>query len=104
MMKIALENRKTPVVNWVCGKAYLELGKDSITWSTLDHFLLRIVRKPIVYKNSLPMSKPVLLSQSNIKYIEDIIITRDTVNLGMSRQKVVQEILEIVQASSYAQT
>ena len=45
-----------------------------------------------------------LLSQSNIKYIEDIIITRDTVNLGMSRQKVVQEILEIVQASSYAQT
>ena len=49
------------------------------------------------------MSKKALLSKMQINYIEDIIVTRDRSNLGMSRKEMIQEKLEIGQASSYVQ-
>ena len=39
-----------------------------------------------------PPRKQALLSQSQVKYSEDIIVTRDTVKLGMSRREVIQTI------------
>ena len=44
-----------------------------------------------------------LLSHNQVKYIEDILVTRDTVNLGMLRLEVIQKISHIAQASSYVQ-
>ena len=41
------------------------------------------------------MSKQALLSQSQVKYVENKIVTRDMTNLGMSRKEAIQEILDI---------
>ena len=41
-------------------------------------FLESIVSKIIIYENALPMRKQVLLSERQVKYVEDIIVTRDT--------------------------
>ena len=42
------------------------------------------------------MKKRVLLSENQVKYVEDIIIKRNTANLEMSRKEVIQVISEIV--------
>ena len=44
-----------------------------------------------------------LLSNSQVNYVEDIIIKRDTVNLGMLRKEVIQVISELGQAKSFVQ-
>ena len=49
------------------------------------------------------MKKITLLSNSQVKYVEDIIIRRDTSNLGMSRKEVIQVISELVQAKLFVQ-
>ena len=38
-----------------------------------------------------------------VKYVDDIIVTRDMSNLGMSRREVIHTISYIVQACSYVQ-
>ena len=76
----------------MCDEACLELGDDPVPRSTVVYCLQSIVSNTIKYKNSLPMIKRELLSQSQVNYIEDIIVTRDTVNLGISRKEEVQEI------------
>ena len=38
------------------------------------------------------MKKKTFLSENQVKYVEDIIVKRDTANLGMSRKEVIQVI------------
>ena len=70
----------------------LELGLDLVPKQTVYHVLQRISRKPITYENVFPDKKRALISNLQVKYVEDIIIKRDTVNLGMSRKEVIQVI------------
>ena len=65
--------------------------------------LQRICSKSITYKNAFPPRNQAFLSQRQVKYAADIIVTRDMANLGMSRREAIQAILDTVQASSYAQ-
>ena len=68
----------------------MDLGIDRVPRQTIFNILRRIGRKSITYKNVFPYKKRALLSNSQVKYVEDIIIKRDTANLGMSRKKVIQ--------------
>ena len=68
--------------------------------------LLRIGIKSIPFDNtppSPPLRKHALILQRQGEYVEDIILTRDTADLGMSSKEVRQMILDIGQASSYIQ-
>ena len=47
--------------------------------------------------------KRALLSNSQIKYVEDIIIKSDTANIGMSRKEVIQVISQLSQAKFFFQ-
>ena len=51
-----------------------------------------------------PLVNRALLSQSQVKYVEDINVTIYTENLGISRREVIQTISDIGQENSYAQT
>ena len=44
-----------------------------------------------------------MLSDIQVNYVEDITVTRDMANLGMSRKEAIQAISDIVQESSYVQ-
>ena len=81
----------------------MELGFDPVPKQTLFNFLRRIGRKPITYENVFPVKKRSLLSEMQVKYVEDIIIKRDTTNLGMSRKEVIQVISELGQTKSFVQ-
>ena len=50
------------------------------------------------------MKNRALLSENQVKYVEDIIFKRDTENLGVSRKEVIQVISYIGQAKSFFQT
>ena len=76
---------------------------DKIPKQTVFNVLHRIGRKPITYENVFPEKKRSLLSDSQVKYVEDIIIKRDTANLGMSRKEVIQFISELGLAKSFVQ-
>ena len=69
----------------------------------VTNYLQRIGSRTIKLENSSPPGKQALMFQNQLKYIEYIILTRDTANLGMSRREVIQKISEIGQASSYYQ-
>ena len=71
------------MVNGVCDTACLELGRDPVTQMTVANFLQRIVSKPIIYENEFPPRKQAFISQRQVKYVEDIIVTRGMENLGM---------------------
>ena len=43
------------------------------------------------------------LSENQVKYVEDIIVKRDTANLGMSRKEVIQVISELFQSKWFVQ-
>ena len=87
----------------MCNKACLELGKDTVPQLTLVNCLQRIDINRITYKNAFPICRRGLLSQRKVKYSEDIIVTRDTAKLGMSRREVIHAISDIGQASYYYQ-
>ena len=82
----------------------LDLGLDQVPKQTVFNVLRRIGRKPITYENVLPDKKRALLSNSQVKYVEDIIIKRDTENLGMQRKEVIQVISELGQHKLFAQS
>ena len=82
---------------------FLELGLGPVPKQTRLNVLHRISRKPITYENAFPMKKRVLLSESQIKYVEDIIVKRDTENLGISRKEMIQVISELAQAKAFVQ-
>ena len=57
----------------------------------------RIGSKSITYKNDPPPRNQALISQSQVEYVEDIFVTRDTENLGMTRREVIHKISDIGQ-------
>ena len=69
----------------------------------MENCLQRIGNKAITNENAYSPRQGALISQRQVKYVEDIIVTRDTENLGMSRSEVIQKISDIGQASSYVQ-
>ena len=60
-----------------------------------------IGRKPIIYENAFPMRYQVLLPEMQLNCVEDIVVTRDTLDLVMSRKEVIQGLSYIGQANSY---
>ena len=87
----------------MCAVACLGLGKNPVPRQTVTNFLQRIGSKPITYKNFFTPGKRALLLQSQFRYVEDILVTRDTANFGMSRREVIPTISDIGQSSSYVQ-
>ena len=81
----------------------MELGFDPVPKQTVFNFLWRIGRKPITYENAFPLKNRALLSENRVKYVEDIIVIRDTTNLGVSRKEVKQVISELVQEKLFVQ-
>ena len=81
--------------------ACLELGLDRFPKQTVFNVLRRIGRKPITYENFFPDKKRALISNLQVKYVEDIIIKRERVNLGMSRKDLIQVISELSQAKTF---
>ena len=77
------------MVNLFCIADYLELGKYPVPRKTVTNCLQSIVSKPITYNNSLPPRNHALLSKRKVNYFEDILFTRGTSNLGMSRRDVI---------------
>ena len=69
----------------------------------MANFLQRIRNKPITDENASPQIKQAFLSQRQVKYVEDITVTKDTSTIGMSRREVIQTISDIGKASSYVQ-
>ena len=65
--------------------------------------LKSIGSKPITNNNAFPLIKRPLLSQIQEKNVQDIIVTRDTKNVGMLRNDVIQVISDIGQANYYFQ-
>ena len=81
----------------------MEIGLNPIPKQTIFNILQRIVRKPITYENTFPMKSRSLPPEIQVKYVKDIIIKRDTENLGMSRKEVIQVISELDQAKLFVQ-
>ena len=81
-----MKRQRNTVVNEVCDAACLELGEDPVTQQTVNNVLQRIISKPIIYKNSFPPIKQAFVFQRKVRHVEDIIVTRDTTNLGKSRR------------------
>ena len=101
-LKRALENSQYPSLRGQCDEACLKLGLDPVHKQTVFNVLRRIGRKPITYENVFPVKKRSLLSEIQVKYMEDIIIKRDTANLGMSRKYVIQVISDFDQAKFFS--
>ena len=55
---------------------------------------------PTTYDIFFPRKKRALISENQVKYVEDTIVKRDTANLGMSTKEVIQVISELIQAKS----
>ena len=97
MIKEAFVNSRYPYLGGQCNEACLELGLDPVPKQTVFNVLRRIGRKPITYENVFPDKKRALLSNFQVKYVEDIIIKIDTANLGMPRKELIQVISELGQ-------
>ena len=78
-------------------------GFDPFPKQTVFNVLQRIGRKLITYENVFPDKKRALLSNSQVKYVEGVIIKRDTSNQGMSRKEVIQVISELCLSKSFVQ-
>ena len=63
-------------------EACLELSFDTVPKQTVFNILQIIGRKPITYKNVFPVEKSSLLSEIQVKYMEDIIINETQQTLG----------------------
>ena len=74
----ALVNSWYPYLRGNCDEACLELGLDPVPKQTVFNFLQKIGRKLITYENAFPLKKMVLLSENQVKYVEDIIVKIDT--------------------------
>ena len=88
-------NSRYPYLRGKCDEACLELGLDLAPKKTVFNVLQRIGGKPITYENAFPTNISALISENQLKYVEDIIFKRDTANLGMSRKEVIDVISEI---------
>ena len=79
-------NSHYPDVRGQFDEACLELRFDPVPKQTVVNVLQRIGRKLITYENTFPTKNMVLLPESQVNYVEDIIVKRYTANLGMSRK------------------
>ena len=70
---------------------------------TVNNCLQLIGSKLITYDNAFPPINQSLMFKMQVKYVDDIIVTRDTANLGISRREAIQTILDIGQSCSYIQ-
>ena len=95
-LKKALEIRRNPEDNGLC-------DEDPVPRMKVINCLQRIGNMPITFNNESTPGKQDLLLQNQVKYVEDIIVTREMANLGMSRQEVIQTISDIGQDISYVQ-
>ena len=73
-LKEALVKSWDPSLRGLCDVACLELGLDRFPKKTVYNVLRRIGRKPITYENVFPDKKRAFLSNSQVKYVDDIII------------------------------
>ena len=78
--------------------------EDPVPQMTVTDCMQRIGSRLITFENASPQGKQLLLLHNQINYVEDIIFTRDTVNLGISRREVIQTISDIGQESYYFQS
>ena len=102
-LKETLVNSRYPYLRGKCDEACLVLGLDTYTKQTIFNLLQRIGMKTITYENALPMKNMALLSENQVKYVEDIIVKRDTTNLGISRKEAIQFMSELGQENSFVQ-
>ena len=102
-LKEALVNSRYPSLRGQCDETCLELGLDPVPKQTVFNVLRRIGRKPIAYENIFHVKKISLISDSQVKYGEDLVIKSDAENLRMSRKEVIQVISELDQAKSFVQ-
>ena len=79
------------------------LGLGPVPKQTVFSTFQIIGRKPITYENSFPMKKMLLLSENQVKYVEDIIVKIDTENLWISRREVIRVKSYLRQAESFVQ-
>ena len=96
-------NTRYPFLRGHCDESCLELGLDIVTKQKICNVLQRIGRNPITYENYFPRNKRALKSENQVNYVEDIIVKRDTANLGISRKELIQVISKLVQAKSFVQ-
>ena len=88
-LKEALVKSRDPYFRGEWDVACLELGIDKVLRQTIYNVLRRIGRKPITYENVFPDKRRTLLSNLQVNSVDNIIIKKDTVNLGMSRKEVI---------------
>ena len=69
----------------------------------MTNFLQRIGSNAITYENTPPPRNQALIPKREVKYVEVIIVTRDTSNLGMSGREAIQTISDIGKACYYVQ-
>ena len=96
-------NSRYPYLRGKFDESCLELGLDIFTKQKIFNVLQRIGRKPITYENAFPTKNKALLSEIQVKYVEDVIVKIDTENPGMSRKEVIQVISELGQAKLFFQ-
>ena len=87
-----LEIQRKENVYGVCDEGDLELGEDYGPRITVNNCLKRIGGKAITYQCDFFMRNRALPLERQIKYVEDMIVTRDTVKLGISRKEAIQTI------------
>ena len=75
-MKKAMDIRIHPAVNGVCDTSCLDLGNHTGPQQTVTSFLQRIDINQTTYENASPLGKRKLLLQRQVKYVDDIIVTR----------------------------
>ena len=102
-MKKSVVNNRYPSVRGQFDEASLEVCFDPVLKQKVLIFLLGVGRKPITCENALPRKKRSLLLERKVNNLEDIIVKRDTSNLGMSRKEVIQVISDIGQEKLFVQ-
>ena len=76
---------------------------DPVPKQTVFNVVQRIGRNPITYENDFPTKKMVLLSERQANYVENIIVKRETANLGISMREERQVISYLGKAKSIVQ-
>ena len=75
-------NIRYPPLRGKCDEACLGLCFDPVPKEMVLNVLQSISGNPIKYDNTFPMKKRALISERQVKYVEDIIFKIETENLG----------------------
>ena len=84
-------------------KGDLELGEYLIPQRTIINCLIRTGNKLITYENASPLENGTMLSEIQVNCAQDIIVSRETINLDISTKEMIQVISDIGQTDSYVQ-